>query len=172
MDIDAMFDQALEEVVKRQERRAKSKKKVKEAAKVIAKRRKPAIPVPRKLKNPQAIAQVVFFEQFQCRCGSVHTAPQYSGALYIKMQLTSNTHAFDYIPAKEFKESFDTSDLPQITEMKYSTLPFCPACAHAEVEDPFLIRAFEIEKPTQSSFDFDKWLYPTDKFPLMVIYDN
>lgn len=133
------------------------------------------------LPNHKILKQVLFYDLYECRCGSTHTYPRLEGQL------------FDFIVDSPYTSHYEPSllrkdDLPCEVEYRRKPIITCPHCmASPNLPTDFVrmnsFKPRELSTPPraweppaqavpfmldpQPSFDYERWAYPASLYPLI-----
>lgn len=133
------------------------------------------------LPNHKVSKQVLFYDLYECRCGTSYTRPNLEGQL------------FDHIVDSPYTSHYEPSllrndDVPCEVEYKRKPLMVCPHCVSSPTLPSDFVRmnsfkprelatpakpweppaaAIPFKLDPQPSLNYERWAYPTSLFPLL-----
>lgn len=152
-----------------------------------------AAPAPYKgMKKDRVARQVLFYDIYNCKCGSTQSVPRLRGQLF--NHIIDNPHQSHYVAAQT-----RLVGIPKEVEWVHHSLTFCPECLNSPVydsqfermnafrarelnpckrdkmtdeplyvEDKALPKQLFLASEEEPQLDFTKWLHKPSQFPLAV----
>jgi len=105
--------------------------------------------------------QVLFWDNYTCRCGQVYLNPGLSNQLFKSNGAKGSLETFEPIPVP-------IQGLKTEISWRHHEIPYCPACLDARVYTQEEIRMCGFSAPSpQRDLDFENWLHKPSDFPLV-----